>query len=157
MYPKNTKKPTAKSMHDLQQAVLSATPTLTLCSAFGTSNNSSLSILMTLYFLREILSKASDFDEPPADPYHRSTPSPSPEPWPIFDEIVVQPPLALQAFKTYKDFQPDNDSPSFTNVVQRYDAKLWWDIFCDEIKAIIVWKTWSLIRLPYERHALPMR
>ena len=52
MYPKNTKKPTAKSMHDLQQAVLSATPTLTLCSAFGTSNNSSLSILMTLYFLR---------------------------------------------------------------------------------------------------------
>ena len=65
--------------------------------------------------------KPSDFDETPADPYDRSTPSPSPEPEPrpIFDEIVVQPPPALRAFKTYGDFQPDNDPRSFI------DAKLW--------------------------------
>ena len=54
--------------------------------------------------------KASDFDEPPTDPYDRSTPFPEPEPVPrpIFNEIVVQPPPALRAYKTYGDFQPDN-------------------------------------------------
>src|SRR5271170_4140766 len=34
---------------------------------------------------------------------------------------------------------------------------LWWDAFCDEIKAIIAQKTWSLVRLPLGRRALPLR
>ena len=68
--------------------------------------------------------KASDFNEPLADPYDRSSPSSELEPRTIFDEIVVQPLLALQGFKTYEDFQPDNDSPSFTNAMQQFDTKL---------------------------------
>ena len=40
--------------------------------------------------------------KPPADPYDRSTPPPKPELRPIFDEIVVQPPPALRAFKPYR-------------------------------------------------------
>jgi len=63
--------------------------------------------------------RPSDFDEPPADTYDPRTLPPSPESTPestpaaenipppqIFDEIVVQPPLALQVFKTYGEFQP---------------------------------------------------
>jgi len=92
-----------------------------------------------------------------ADPYDRSTPPPEPEPPPIFDEIVVQPPPALRAFKTYGDFQPDNDPPSFTDAMRRPDAKLWWDAFCDEIKAIIARHTWSLVDLPPRRRALPLK
>jgi hypothetical protein len=82
-----------------------------------------------------------------SDLYDRSTPSPSPEPEPrpIFDEIVVQPPPALRAFKTYGEFQPDNDPPSFTDAMRRPNAKLWWDAFRDEIKAAIARKTWSLV------------
>jgi hypothetical protein len=112
-----------------------------------------------LIFFETEFPKASDFDEPPADPYDRSTPSPSPEPVPrpIFDEIVVQPPPALRAFKTYGDFQPDNDPPSFTDAMRRPDAKLWWDAFCDEIKAIIARHTWSLVDLPPGRRALPLK
>ena len=109
------------------------------------------------HLLRDTIPKASDFDEPPADPYDRSTPSPEPQPRPIFDEIVVQPPPALRAFKTYGDFQPDNDPPSFVDAMRRPDAKLWWDAFCDEIKAIIERKTWSLVRLPPGKRALPLR
>src|SRR5271170_3806538 len=103
--------------------------------------------------------KASDFDEPPADPYDRSTPfsSPEPVPRPIFDEIVVQPPPALRAFKTYGDFQPDSPSFSFIDAMRRPDAKLRWDAFCDEITAIIARKTWSLVHLPPGRRALPLR
>ena len=41
--------------------------------------------------------------------------------------------------------------------MRRLDVKLWWDAFCDEIKAIIIRKTWSLIRLPPGRRALPLR
>jgi transposase InsO family protein len=110
-----------------------------------------------LIFFETEFPKASDFDEPPADPYDRSTPSPPPEPRPIFDEIVVQPPPALRAFKTYGNFQPDNDPPSFTDAMRRPDAKLWWDAFCDEIKAVIARKTWTLVRLPPGRRALPLR
>jgi len=104
--------------------------------------------------------KATDFNEPPADPYDRSTPSPSPPPSlrPIVDEIVVvETPSAVRAFKTYSGFQPDNDPPSFSDAMRRPDAELWWNAFCDEIKAIIARKTWSLVRLPPERRALPMR
>ena len=92
-----------------------------------------------LIFFETQFPKASDFDEPPVDPYNHSTPSPEPEPKqrPIFDAIVVQSPPALCAFKTYGDFQPDNDPPSFIDAMRRPDAKLWWDAFCDEIKAII--------------------
>ncbi|TMC17117.1 MAG: transposase family protein, partial [Chloroflexi bacterium] len=88
--------------------------------------------------------KPSDFDEPPADAYgayHRtlqtpvastpeisreSTPESMPEhalfptlqsERPIYDQIVVQPPPALQAFKTYGEFQPDNDPPSFADAM----------------------------------------
>ena len=112
-----------------------------------------------LIFFETQFPKPSDFDEPPADPYNRSTPSPEPEPEqrPIFDAIVIQPPPALRAFKTYGDFQPDNDPPSFIDAMRRPDARLWWDAFCDEIKAIIARKTWSLVRLPPQRCTLPLR
>ena len=64
--------------------------------------------------------KVSDFDKPPADPYDRSTlfPEPEPELRLTFDKIVVQPPFALQAFKTCENFQLDNDPPSFTDTIQ---------------------------------------
>jgi len=81
-----------------------------------------------LIFFETQFPKTSDFDEPPADPYDRSTPSPSPEPpeppepRPIFDEIIVQPeiipPPTLCVFKTYGDFQPDNDPPSFIDAMR---------------------------------------
>ena len=85
-----------------------------------------------------------------------STREPTPEPQ-IFDEIVVQPPPALQAFKTYGEFQPDNDPPSFSDTMRRLDAKLWWDAFCDEITMIIKRRTWSLATLPPGKRALPLR
>src|SRR5216110_1340494 len=68
--------------------------------------------------------KSNDFDEPPADSYNPQTlyssPSPSPEfeltPEPdntsshqVYNEIIVQLSSALQVFKTYEEFQPDND------------------------------------------------
>ena len=112
-----------------------------------------------LIFFETQFPKASDFDEPPAHPYDRSTPSPSPEPERrlIFNAIIVQPPPALRAFKIYGDFQPDNDPPSFSDAMRQPDAKLWWDTFCDEIKAIIARKIWSLVRLPRGIYALPLR
>ena len=76
-YLKNTKKPTTKSMHDLQQAILSATPTLIPCSAFETLNDKSLSILMMLHFLRHNSQRLQTFNESSSDPYDYSTPSPS--------------------------------------------------------------------------------
>jgi len=92
------------------------------------------------------------------------SPSLSPEPLPeshhelqMFEEIVVQPPPALQVFKTYGDFQPDNDPPSFTDAMRRPDANLWWEAFCDEIKAIIARETWILTTLPPGKRALPLR
>ena len=57
--------------------------------------------------------KPSDSNEPPVDTYNPRTPSPSPESIPeledipppqIFDEIVVQLPPVLQAFRTYGEF-----------------------------------------------------
>jgi hypothetical protein len=110
--------------------------------------------------------RRSDFDEPPADTYDPRTPSPSPEPTleqeirpppQTFEEIVVQQPPALQVFSTYGEFQPDNDPPSFSDAMRRPDADLWWDAFCDEIKAIIARKTWTLATLPPGKRALPLR
>jgi len=111
--------------------------------------------------------KLSDFDEPPANAQilgpsstRESTPESTSElangPQ-IFDEIVVQPPPALQAFKTYGEFQPDNDPPSFSDAMRRPDAKLWWNAFCDEIKSIIKRKAWILANLPPGKKALPLR
>ena len=61
--------------------------------------------------------KASDFDEPPADFYDDSRRSPQAEQIlepsrtrPIYDEIIVLPPPALEVFATYgPDFQQDDD------------------------------------------------
>ena len=89
-----------------------------------------------------------------------STPSPESSPEPqrqIHDEIVVQLPPALQVFKTYGEYQPDNDPPSFADAMRRPDANLWWEAFCDEIKAVIARKTWTLIRLSSEKRALSLR
>jgi hypothetical protein len=53
-----------------------------------------------------------------------STPeSTTPEPAPayerqLFDETVVQPPPVLQAFKTYGEFQLNNDPPSFADAMR---------------------------------------
>jgi Reverse transcriptase (RNA-dependent DNA polymerase). len=41
--------------------------------------------------------------------------------------------------------------------MRRPDANLWWEAFCDEIKAIIARKTWTLVRLPPGQRALPLR
>ena len=73
--------------------------------------------------------KASDFDEPPADPYdHSRNTQHSPEPipnWPIYCEIVVLPPPALEVFATYGlEFQEDNDPQSFADAMRRPDHKL---------------------------------
>ena len=116
----------------------------------------------SVIFFETQFPKPTDFDEPPADPYDRSTPSPSPESTPepedrpIFDEIVVLPPPALRAFQAYQ-FQPDNDPPSFVDAMRRPDAQLWWEAFRDEIKAIIARKAWSLVQLPPGKRALPLR
>jgi hypothetical protein len=79
--------------------------------------------------------KASEFDEPPTEVYvlyNPSTATLSPElmaepknrpPPQNFDEIVAQPPPTLHVFKTYAEFQPDNDPP-FSNVMRRPDANL---------------------------------
>ena len=75
---------------------------------------------------------------------------------PIFDEIVVQQPPALQAFKTY-EFQPDNDPVSFVDTMRRPDAILWWNAFCNEIKAVIARETWNLATLLPGKKALPLR
>ena len=110
----------------------------------------------------------SNFDEPPADSYNpqSTSPTPTPESTPepenrpsrqIYDEIVVQLPPALQVFKTYGEYQPDNDPPSFADAMRRPDANLWWEAFCDEIKAIIARKTWTLVRLPPGKRVLPLR
>ena len=93
-----------------------------------------------------------------------STPEPLPEPQAapvyepqIFDEIVVQPPPALHAFKSYGEFEPDNDPPSFVDAMRRPDSNLWWEGFCDEIKSIIKRETWTLDVLPPGKKALPLR
>jgi reverse transcriptase-like protein/integrase-like protein/Pol polyprotein/LTR polyprotein gag-polypeptide-like protein len=110
--------------------------------------------------------KPTDFNEPPADPYDRSSPSPSSESSPepkdqtpsqAFEEIIVQSPPALRVFKTYGNFQPENDPPSFADAMRRPDAKLWWEAFCDEIRAIIARKVWTLVQLPPGKRALPLR
>ena len=49
--------------------------------------------------------------------------SPEPEPPHLYDEIIIQPPSALQAFKSYTKFQ-HNDSPSFADVMWRPDTNL---------------------------------
>jgi hypothetical protein len=81
----------------------------------------------------------------------------SPQESQMFDEIVVQPPRALQVFKSYGEFQPDNNPPSFADAMRRPDAQLWWEAFCDEIKSIIKCNTWTLAILPYGKKALPLR
>jgi len=48
----------------------------------------------------------------------------------------------------------DNDLPSFSGAMRQPDANVWWDAFCDEIKAIIAWKTWTLVTLPPGKRAL---
>jgi transposase InsO family protein len=103
--------------------------------------------------------KPSDFDEPPADPYEYTPPSPSSEPEPrqIFDEIIIQPPPALQVYASYDNFQPENDPPSFADAMRHPDAGLWWDAFCAEMKAIIANNTWILTELPRSFKALPLK
>ena len=98
---------------------------------------------------------ASDFDEPPADPYNDSKRKPQTKHTPkvtprlIFDEIVVLPPPALEVFATYgPDVQLDNDPQSFTDAMRRPDKELWWEAFCKEIQAIISNNTWTLTDLP---------
>src|SRR5271170_4509175 len=50
MYPKNARKRAVKSIHNLQQAVLSDTPTPLPCGIYGISNEWFLSILITSSF-----------------------------------------------------------------------------------------------------------
>src|SRR4030095_10197820 len=123
--------------------------------------------LHNLIFEETQFPRPSDFDEPLADAYIRH-PSPSPSlsessessvesEIKVFDEIIVQPPPALQVFKTYGQHMPDIDPPSFADAMRRPDANLWWDAFCEEIKAIIARKTWVLDTLPHGKKALALR
>ena len=83
--------------------------------------------------------KLNDFDEPLADSYNPQTLSSSPSSSlesgltpesddrssrQVYNEIIVQLSPALQVFKTYGEFQPDNDPSSFTDAMRRSDAKL---------------------------------
>ena len=96
-------------------------------------------------------------ESPTLTPVSSREPSPEPQPAPhLYDEIVVQLPPALQVFKSYTEFQ-HNNPPSFVDAMQRPDANLWWNAFCDEIKAIIKRNTWTLAHLPPGKKALPLR
>src|SRR5216110_2761968 len=79
-----------------------------------------------LIFEETQFSKSNDFDEPLADSYNTQTLSSSPSPSlefrltsepddrfsrQVYNEIIVQLSPALQIFKTYEEFQSDNDSP----------------------------------------------
>src|SRR5947207_3302908 len=92
-----------------------------------------------LIFEETQFSKSNDFDEPPTDSYNpqilSSSPSSSPEfeltsesddrfSRQMYNEIIIQLSFALQIFKIYEEFQSNNDSSFFTNVMHRYDAKL---------------------------------
>src|SRR5437773_10402546 len=85
--------------------------------------------------------------------------SPTPEPnRQIYDEIVVLPPPALEVFATYgPDFGQDNDPQSFSDAMRRPDYQLWWEAFCNEIRAIVANNTWTLTDLPPGFKALPLR
>ena len=93
-----------------------------------------------LIFEKTQFPKSNDFDESSADSYNPQTLSPSSsssskfeltsEPndrssCQVYNEIIVQLSPALQIFKTYEEFQPDNDPPSFADAMRRSDAKLW--------------------------------
>jgi len=73
------------------------------------------------------------------------------------DQIVVQPPPALQVFKRHGEFEPDNDPPSFADAMRQPDANLWWDAFCQDIKAIMKRNAWTLAVLPRDKMLLPLR
>ena len=76
-----------------------------------------------LIFEESQFSTSKHFDEPSADVYTSqftmtSTLSPessSESQHQIYNEIVVQLSSALQVFKTYEEYQSDNDSPSFAD------------------------------------------
>src|SRR5436190_20451219 len=75
---------------------------------------------------------------------------------PIYNEIVVLPSPALEVFATYgPDFEQDNELQSFTDAMRRPDHKLWWEAFCNEIRAIVTNNTWTLTDLPPGFKALP--
>ena len=120
-------------------------------------------ITHSLNFEETEFPKASDYGEPPADPYDHSRQrwhqSPTPEPnRQIYDEIVVLPPPALEVFATYgPDFGQDNDPQSFSDAMRRPDYQLWWEAFCNEIRAIVANNTWTLTDLPPGFKALPLR
>src|SRR5436305_13645269 len=85
-----------------------------------------------LIFEESQFSTPKHFDEPSADVYNSQlimTSTSSPESFPesqrqIYNEIVVQLSSALQVFKTYKEYQSDNDPPSFADAMRRPDANL---------------------------------
>src|SRR5437773_757329 len=120
-------------------------------------------ITHSLKFEETEFPKASDYGEPPADPYDHSRQrwhqSPTPEPnRQIYDEIVVLPPPALEVFATYgPDFEQDNDPQSFSDAMRRPDYQLWWEAFCNEIRAIVANNTWTLTDLPPGFKALPLK
>jgi len=101
--------------------------------------------------------------ELPADPYYHSRQRwhqlPSPEPnRPIYDEIVVLPSSALEVFATYgPDFEQDNEPQSFADAMRRPDHKIWWEAFCNEIRAIVANNTWTLTELHPGFKALPLK
>ena len=104
-------------------------------------------------------SNALDYCEPPVDPYDHSwqrrhqLPSLLPEPelnWPIYDEIVVLAPPALEIFMTYgPDYEQDNEPQSFADAMRRPDHGLWWEAFCNKIRAIVANNnSWTFTDLP---------
>src|SRR5437667_7820917 len=65
---------------------------------------------------------------------------------------------ALEVFATYgPDFRQDNDPQSFSDAMRRPDHKLWWEAFCNEIRAIVANNTWTLTDLSPGFKALPLK
>jgi len=74
----------------------------------------------------------------------------------VYIEVKISPTLDTLTAEPYKDAYSPTDPPSFIDAMRRPDATLWWDAFCDEIKAIIQRNTWTLAVLPPGKRALPL-
>jgi len=116
----------------------------------------------------------NSFDEPSLAPpvpkallpaYQTQTESPTPipkpplpieEPRPIYDEIVVEPPPALQVFSSYSTL-PDGDPPTYADALRRPDAQKWINAMIEEIDALQAMDTWELCCLPRGRKCIGVK
>jgi hypothetical protein len=100
--------------------------------------------------------KPGDFNEPPIAPPVPSAALPAKPPVDrqIFDEIIVEPPPALQVFSTSYSTLPDGDPPTLADALRRPDANEWVNAMKDELKSIQDNGTWFLCDLPPGRKSI---